>query len=171
MGGVIAIGVRLLVPLLILRRPLLGGLLAIVADTCDIVIFNVWGFPSWDYQQFDKLLDHYYLTLELVVAQRWLPMPRMVASGLFAWRTIGVIAFETLAWRAGLLVFANLFEVYFLAILVVARLRPGYQFTGRRTALLLVALLLPKLLQEYLLHVARVLDNLVLFDVIKGLWS
>ena len=64
MGTVIVLVVRLVVPLLILRRPLLGGLLAIVADTCDIVAFNIWGWPPWPYHLLDKALDWYYLALE-----------------------------------------------------------------------------------------------------------
>jgi hypothetical protein len=169
-GGIIAIAVRLLVPLVILRRPLLGGVLAIVADASDIVIFNVWGFPSWDYQHLDKLLDLYYLALEFGVALRWQRLSRTVASALFGWRTLGVIVFETTAWRAGLLIFANLFELYFLFVLAAARMAPGYVLSRRRTLLWLLVLLVPKLLQEYLLHIARVLDNLVLFDVIADLW-
>lgn len=170
-GALITLAVRLLVPLLIFRRPLLGGLLSIVADAADLLIFNIWGWPTYDYQLFDKLLDVYYLTIELVVAQRFLRLPRLVANGLFGWRMIGVVIFELTSARAVLMVFPNLFELWFLFVLVVARYRPGYVLTGRRTAMWLVVLLVPKLLQEYLLHVARVLDDLVLFDVISDWWG
>jgi hypothetical protein len=47
-------------------------LAAILADTIDIVFFNIWGFPSIGYQRMDKLLDLYYLTFELIVVQRGL---------------------------------------------------------------------------------------------------
>jgi hypothetical protein len=64
----------------------------------------------------------------------------------------------------------NLFELYFLFTLAAARLAPDYLLSRRRTLLWLLVLLVPKLLQEYLLHIARVLDDLVLFDVIADLW-
>ena len=170
MGFGIALAVRLVVPLAILRWPLAGGILSIVADAIDIVIFNIWGFPSWDYQHFDKALDLYYLTLELVVVQRWSPFERSLASALFAYRLAGTLLFEAVGWRAALLVFPNLFEVYYLLALGVTRFAPAYALTPRRTFGWLALLLLPKLAQEYLLHAAKVLDDLVFFDVIRDLW-
>ena len=170
MGIGIALAARLLVPLTILRWPLVGGILSIAADTVDIVIFNIWGFPSWDYQRFDKTLDLYYLALELVVVQRWLRFERCLASILFAYRLVGILLFEVAGWRAALLVFPNLFEVYYLLPLGVTRFAPRYALTPRRTLGWLALLLLPKLAQEYLLHSAKVLDDLVLFDVIRDFW-
>jgi len=167
----VALAVRCLLPLLIFRRPLTGGLLGILADASDILIFNVWGWPPWDYQQFDKLLDLYYLTIELAVAQRFAPLPQAVASGLYGWRLIGVIVFELTDIRAALIAFPNLFELWFLFVLIAQRYRPRYVLTRRRTAGWLLVLLVPKMLQEYLLHIARVLDDLVLFDVIGSWWS
>lgn len=170
MGVAVCLAVRLLVPLLIFKKPLLGGVLSIVADFSDLVIFNIWGWPPWDYQQFDKLLDVYYLTIELIVAQRFARLPRLVASGLFGWRMVGVAAFEITGWRPVLMIFPNLFELWFLFVVAVARFRPHYELTGRRTAGWLLVLLVPKLLHEYLLHVARALDDIVLFDLIGDLW-
>jgi hypothetical protein len=170
-GTTIALAVRLLVPLTILRWPLASGVLSIAADTIDIVIFNVWGFPSWGYQEFDKALDLYYLALEAIVVQRWAGFERGVASALFLWRLLGVALFELTGWRATLLVFPNVFELYYLLVLGVRRFVPAYELTPARTAAWLPALLVPKLAQEYLLHYARVLDDLVLFDVIEDWWS
>jgi hypothetical protein len=39
-GAVIVVALRLAVPLVILRRPLLGGVLSFVADTADLVAFD-----------------------------------------------------------------------------------------------------------------------------------
>jgi len=169
-GGLVAAVVRTLVPLVILRRPLLGAVLSIVADTCDIVIFNLLGWPSVPYHSWDKAFDLYYLTIELWVARRWLPLERWTAFVLFGWRLVGVVLLESLGWRAALIVFPNLFEWWFLLVLCRDRWRPAYRFTPARTAGWLVALLVPKLGQEYALHVARYLDRWVLADVVRSFW-
>jgi len=169
-GGLIAAVVRLLVPLIILRRPLLGALLSIVADTCDIVIFNVWGWPPWPYHQFDKALDLYYLSIEVWVARRWLPIERWTATGLFGYRLVGVVLFELTGWRAAMIVFPNVFEWWFLLVLLRDRYRPEYRFTAGRAAGWVLGLLVPKLGQEYALHVAQWLDRWVLADVVRAGW-
>lgn len=171
MGVAVTLVVRLLVPLLIFKRPLLGGVLSIVADFADLVFFNIWGWPEWDYQSFDKVLDVYYLTIEVIVAQRFERLPRVVASALFAYRLVGVAIFEVTGARQVLMAFPNLFELWFLFVVAVARFRPGYRLTGRRTAAWLLVLLVPKLIHEYVLHVARALDDIVLFDLFEGWWD
>ncbi|MBI5289137.1 MAG: hypothetical protein HY873_09210 [Chloroflexi bacterium] len=167
MGTSVALVVRLALPLTIIRWPLAGGLLAIAADTIDILIFNALGFPEMGYQRFDKLLDLYYLALELVVVQRWAPFERIVASALFAWRLAGVVLFEAIGARSALLLFPNMFEVHYLLVLAARRWAPGYELTPARTGVALAILLVPKLAQEYALHYARWLDNLVAFEVIS----
>jgi hypothetical protein len=108
-GTLIVVALRLTVPLVIFRMPLLGGVLALVVDTADLVVFNVFGFPD-DYQRLDKALDLYYLTIELVVARRWAPLPRRVAGGLYAWRLVGALLFEATGARWVLLVFPNRYD-------------------------------------------------------------
>jgi hypothetical protein len=168
-GVVIVVAVRLAVPLLIFRSPLLGGVLALVADTADLVVFNVFGFPD-DYQRLDKALDLYYLTIELVVAGRFAPLPRAVARGLYAWRLAGAVLFEVTGARWVLLVFPNLFEPWWLFVVAMTRFRPAYELTRRRTALWLLVLLAPKLAHEYVLHVWRVLDEYTLPEAWNAVW-
>lgn len=167
MGLAIVLVVRLLAPLAIFRWPLAGALLAIAADTVDILIFDVFGFPGFiEYHQVDKLLDSYYLAIEFIVAQRWGAVPRATASALFAYRMIGVVAFEVTDTRALLLVFPNVFEWFFLLQVWLLRFRPAYVLTPQRAAAWVAVLLVPKLAQEYLLHYSRVLDHYVATDVI-----
>ena len=99
MGPLTVIALRLLVPLTILRWPLWGGLAAIVADACDILILQQFGFSGVDYQRIDKPLDIYYLTFEAIVAQRWAPLLRWTATALFVWRIIGFALFEATGAR------------------------------------------------------------------------
>lgn len=161
MPAIIVIALRLIVPLAILRWPLAGGLLAMVVDALDVVLVDAiagaLGLPPEFgpfYAQIDKWLDLYYLGLELVVVRRWPePLPRRAATGLFAWRLLGVVAFEISAYRPLLVVFPNLYENLYLYVLVVRRWFPRLMpRTVAQTVLVLVALLIPKLLQEWVLH-------------------
>ena len=164
MSALIVIAIRLLVPLTILRWPLAGGLLALVIDAVDVVLVDaIAGVlhqpPEFGpiYAQLDKWLDLYYLTLELVVVRRWEEMvPRRTAEVLFGWRLVGVILFEITLVRPLLLVFPNLFENYFLYILVARRWFPRFvPRTVKQSVLVSVLLLIPKELQEYVLHYAQ----------------
>ncbi len=171
MGVFLVLGLRLTVPLTVLRWPLPGALLGIAADTVDIVIFQALGFPSFmEYHQIDKLLDVYYLALWLVVAQGWLALPRTIATLLFAYRMIGVAVFEMTDARLMLFLFPNLFEFFFLFHAASLRFAPQYRLTAQGAAGWLVLLLIPKMGQEYSLHYARLLDNLVALDIIDDVY-
>src|SRR6266508_2425776 len=90
-GELIIIGLRLGVPLLILRYPLAGGLAAMALDGLDVVLieFIPGGSFGGHYHTLDKLLDSYYLSLELIVALRWKnPYARWPAIALFAYRAV-----------------------------------------------------------------------------------
>ena len=168
----IIIVIRLLVPLSILRWPLVGGLLSLVADALDIVIATLLerelGLPElWRYHQLDKYLDTYYLTFEVVVAQRWAGLPRLIATALFAYRVVGVVLFEATDVRVFLFFFPALFEFFFLFYTAVQRFVPEYELTPRRLAIWLAVLLVPKMVQEYFIHYSRALDDVVAVDVIE----
>ena len=155
-GELIVIGLRLAIPLLILRWPLFGGVTAMVLDALDVVIIDslaLGGFGA-HYSELDKLLDSYYLTLELIVAFRWTSAyARVPAIGLYVYRIVGVVAFEITDTRALLLVFPNLFENWWLYCVFVAAFFPRlYPKSWRGVAIPMVVLLIPKLGQEYLLH-------------------
>jgi hypothetical protein len=96
----------------------------------------------------------YYLGLEVVVASRWTnPITRRTAQALFAWRLVGVILFEITVSRPLLVVFPNLFENYFLFVLIVQRWFPRYEpRTWAHSVIACLVLLIPKELQEFVLH-------------------
>jgi hypothetical protein len=161
MPALIVIALRLVLPLTILRWPLAGGLLALVIDATDVVLVDaIAGLlgqpPEFGpiYAQLDKWLDLYYLGLEVVVARRWVELvPRRTAYVLFAWRLVGVILFEITIYRPLLVVFPNLFENYFLYILVARRWFPRFvPRTVRQSVVVSLILLIPKEIQEYVLH-------------------
>jgi len=161
MPALIVIAIRVLVPLSILRWPLAGGLLSLVVDALDVVLVDtIAGLlgqpPEFGpiYAQLDKWLDLYYLALEVIVARRWPEVvARRAAYLLFAWRLLGVILFEITVERPLLVIFPNLFENFFLYVLVVRRWFPRFMpQTVRQTILVNAILLVPKEIQEYVLH-------------------
>ncbi len=164
--------IRLIIPLSIPRWPLLGGVLSLIADALDIVLATLLNRYAgldglWNYHQLDKYLDTYYLAIEVGVAQRWESLPRWTASALFGYRLIGVVLFEVTNIRVFLFFFPAVFENFFLFYAAVLQFVPQYVLTPRRLGVWLVILLIPKLAQEYVLHYARLLDDVVAVDVIK----
>ena len=159
---------RLILPLTILRWPLAGGILALVADALDIVLASLVDLGGLsNYHQLDKYLDTYYLGLEAIVAQRWLALPRWTATLLFGYRLIGVVLFEATNIRLFLFVFPALFENFFLFYAVLLQFFPDYDLTPRRLAFWLAILLVPKMIQEYVLHYQQWLDDVVAVEVIE----
>lgn len=161
MPAIVVIALRIVLPLTILRWPLAGGLLALVIDAVDVVLVDaIAGLlgqpPEFGpvYAQLDKYLDTSYLALEIIVARRWPEANlRRAAYLLFAWRLLGVILFEITVYRPLLVVFPNLFENFFIYVLVTKRWFPRFvPRTVAQTVLVNVILLVPKELQEYVLH-------------------
>jgi len=155
-GFAIVVAMRLLVPLLILRWPLAGGVAAMVADALDVVLIEAIGLGGFGgrYHTTDKLLDTYYLAIEWAVAWRWdSAWAKWPALALFPYRMIGVVLFEVTGRRIMLFVFPNMFENWWLYCVAVARFFPTVYPHSFKTAALPLALLLPpKMAQEYLLH-------------------
>ena len=159
LGQTVVIGLRLLVPLLILRRPLIGGLLAMLLDGVDVIIVEFFGPGGMGshYHQLDKYLDLYYLAMEAWVSWSWREaLPRWTSLALFGYRLIGVVLFEITGVRWLLFVFPNLFENWFIFYLVRNQFFPGVRLdTWPRIIFWLCILYIPKIGQEYLLHVRR----------------
>jgi len=160
--AIIVIALRLVVPLSIFRWPLAGGLLSMLVDAVDVILvdavaraFGVPGEFGPTYAQIDKWLDIYYLAFEtVVVARRWPEaLLRRTAIALFGWRLLGVFLFELTLIRPLLVVFPNLFENFYLYVLIVRRIAPGLvPRTAAQLLLVLVALYIPKAVQEWVLH-------------------
>jgi hypothetical protein len=167
-------GLKLLAALPVLRWPLAGAALAIAADGLDVVVMNyvdLGGGGIRDYHLFDKLTDLPALVTFLVVALRWRGADRSVAVALFVLRAVGVALFELAHWRGALIAFPNLFESWFLYVLLRDAFLPagsGGLASWRRAALLggLVAI---KIVQEILVHGVQILDRYNLSEVIDAI--
>lgn len=152
----IVLALRILVPFTIFRWPLLGGILAFVADFYDFFLLNTfgWGFlTSESYQPVDKLFDIYYLSFEFLVALHWNDLlAKKAAATLFSWRLFGVILFEVTQIRKFLVLTPNIFEYFYLAFLTIKKFKPEFRLTKKILIILVVAIGIPKLIQEYILH-------------------
>ena len=158
-GETIVIGLRLFVPLLILRFWVAGGIIAMLLDGADVIItdaLDLGGFGS-HYAELDKVLDSYYLALELLVALGWQnAWARLPAVLLFGYRLAGVALFETTQARIFLFIFPNMFENWWLYVVIVMKWFPSAVPRGWRSVFIpMLALLVPKMGQEYLLHFAE----------------
>ena len=166
---VLVIGlIRIAGSLPVLRWPLAGGLLAIAVDLSDLLlrdVLDLGGIP--DYQAFDKWIDQVYLGAFLVVALRWAGPERAIAVGLYLFRLVGFVAFELTGERALLLLFPNVFELWFLCVAAVHRFRPGFVWRPAPTVAVLAVLLAIKEFQEWALHGARLFDSISSLDFIE----
>jgi hypothetical protein len=166
---VLVIGlIRIAGSLPVLRWPLAGAILAIVVDLSDLLlrdVLDLGGIP--DYQAFDKWIDQVYLGAFLVVALRWAGPERAIAVGLYLFRLVGFVAFELTGERALLLLFPNVFELWFLCVAAVHRFRPGLVWRPAATGAVLVVLLAIKELQEWALHGARLFDSISSLDFLE----
>ena len=158
-GQIVVIALRIALPLLILKKPLAGGILAMLLDGLDVVIVEFFGAGGMGshYHNIDKILDLWYLSLEFWVSLAWLDrIPRLISIGLFSYRVIGVALFELTGWRPILFIFPNLFENWFLFYLIRTKWFPAIKLdTWPQSLKWLLVLYIPKLAQEYLLHIAQ----------------
>lgn len=151
-AAVITLVVRLLIPLLILRFPLTGTLLSALADITDYSFLGT----AVNYQFIDKLLDTYYLSLAAITVLRWKDgVAKRIALGAYAWRVIGValVLFTDQRWL--LFVFPNIFEPLFVFYLLYVYLSKNNKLftSGWVVAFVTITLFVPKLVQEYVLHI------------------
>ena len=156
-GAVIA--VRLLVPLAILRYPLPAILAALVVDAADQTIFQKTTDLSLDnYQNYDKALDIYYLSIAyLAVYRNWAdPFAVGVARFLWYYRLVGVALFEILHQRWLLFVFPNTFEYFFIAYCAVQTQWDPRRMSHRAVVgLAAFVWVFVKLPQEWWIHIAQ----------------
>jgi hypothetical protein len=125
----IVILTRLIIPFSIFRWPLWGALASIVADGLDYIIFDLTTGQLPTYQQIDKLLDIYYLSIEFLVSLQWMKLAKFTSISLFAYRLIGVVLFEVTNMHVFLFIFPNVFEYFFIFELARQRFFKNFELT------------------------------------------
>ena len=156
---IVILATRFIVPLFIPRFPLPAILICLVVDAADQTILQKLTDLSLDnYQNYDKALDIYYLTIAyLAVNRNWTNgIAVEVARFLWYYRLIGVLAFEITQERWLLMVFPNTFEYFFIAYEVVRTCWDPRRMS-RRAVIGLAAFIwiFIKLPQEWWIHVAQ----------------
>lgn len=152
----IVVILRLILGTLIFRFPLAAGILAIFLDYHDLNILMRFDPPSLKiYQQWDKILDLFYLTIEVYVALSWHnAFVRLCAGTLFMYRFIGILLFEVTGYSLLLFIFPNVFEFFYLTYLAHLKIFKKDYFSSHKIVFIIILLiLLPKLAQEYFLHI------------------
>lgn len=149
--------VRLIVPILILRFPLLGMLSSILADASDWYFIGVTSDTiSVAYQKWDKMMDLYsYLFIAWIVLKWQDIWAKKVALGFFAYRMFGEVLFQITGWRPILFFFPNVFENFVIVCLIIFWLskKKTFSFSPLHKTLMLSILIVPKMIHEYFLHV------------------
>ena len=151
---------RLLTALTVLIAPLPALWFCGHVDRWD---WSLLGMPAASehqqhvYQYWDKSLDTFTLAMACIIALQWKdPLVRRLAIATFAWRVAGVAIFMATGERAVLVAFPNVFEKLFFFYLIFRLLaRQDLMLRGRADAVLvMVALTIPKVADEYFVHVA-----------------
>jgi hypothetical protein len=161
--------VRIFGSLPVLRWPLAGSVLAVLVDLSDLFLMNALGGVR-NYQAFDKYLDQVYMALFLVVAMRWPPGERRVSIGLYVFRLAGFLAFELSGSRTVLLFFPNFFEAWFLLVAGLHALHVERPWSRPGARIAVAGLFAAKVVQEFVLHEARLLDSFTAFEAVEWLW-
>ena len=155
---VIVVVVRILVPLGTPRFPLPAILLSLVVDAADQTVLAAFDAEPDNYQQYDKALDIYYLSIAYISTLRNWPVGAAFRVGQFLWyyRLVGVVIFELTLSRGVLLGFPNTFEFFFIFYEAI-RLRWEPSRLPTRTVIAAAAgiWIFIKLPQEYWIHVAQ----------------
>jgi len=162
---------RIATSLPVLRWPLAGGLLAIGGDLADLLVRDLVDLGGvGDYQLLDKALDQVYLALFLVVALRWDGVERRVAIALYVYRLAGSLVFVVTGERAVLLLFPNVFELWFLFVAAIHHLSRPLRWTPARLAAVLAVLTALKLAQEWALHVGQLFESMTSIQFLEEVW-
>lgn len=124
-----------------------------------INIFNLANIHA-NYVIIDKLLDFYYLSIELFIIMKWKSIfAKRIGIGLYLLRMMGVVLLVITGKEYFLFIFPNIFENFFLFYLAVKHII-GREINLSYITLSLSVLVLavPKLVQEYFMHI-RILSN------------
>tara|TARA_B110000438_G_scaffold94683_1_gene94116 strand:- start:6130 stop:6654 length:525 start_codon:yes stop_codon:yes gene_type:complete len=159
--------VRIFASLIVFKFNFFGAILVILIDFSDLFMMNLISLGGVrNYQLLDKFLDLFYIGYFLLITLRWDKTLRNISILLFIFRILGFILFEFFQNRIILFIFPNIFEFWFLGITLLFLFRS--KISKRKIIIVIFVSTTLKLLQEYILHVWKVLDNYRAVDVFNS---
>ena len=162
----IVVLVRILGSLPVLKYAFWGSIFAVFIDLSDLFIIGNLDLGGVNnYQEFDKVLDLAYMVTFLLVSLRWERKEKSISIFLFIYRLIGLFLFELTGERYVLLLFPNVFEFWIIAISFLKFRKNFTLISDAKLMFVFVISLLLKLIQEWLLHSNKFLDNYAMGDV------
>lgn len=159
---VVIISLRLLVPLIMLRWPLFGVLASVAVDGYDYSTLYNSVLGGDNYQLTDKLLDTYFLAIALYASRRWTDkIAQKAMLWLFGYRVVGVLILLITGQEYLLFFFPNLVLDFFIFYLLYTLISSDNKMVSgwRDLTATLTVILIPKMINEYYLHVYRVTDT------------
>lgn len=150
------IALRLILPLFMVHFPLTGWVVSFIGDNIDLVLLEAAHSPYLKhYQQIDKLLDLFFLTVIASLVIRWKKgLIRSLALVMYFWRFIGVFVFIIIGAEQVLLFFPDVLPVFFPIVLLDTKFfHSRILSTNKKIAITAFILLLIKIVFEYVLHV------------------
>ena len=165
---IIVITVRLLGSIPVLYFPFFGSIFAILVDLSDLfIIGNLDLGGVRNYQKLDKILDISYMFTFLIISLRWAKIEKNISIFLFLFRLIGMIFYEISGSRIILFSFPNIFEFWIVGVSFYKFIYRNKELTLKNISVILFLAIILKLLQEWILHWNKFLDNYAMGDILS----
>ncbi|MFL2673668.1 MAG: hypothetical protein ACJ0G3_03195 [Dehalococcoidia bacterium] len=160
--------VRILGALPVLKFAFFGSIFAVIIDLSDLfIIGNLKLGGVRNYQDLDKILDLAYMITFLIISLRWSGIEKKVSIILFSFRIIGMILFEITGSRIILFSFPNVFEFWIIGISYLKLRNKNKVISKNSLYYVLIITFVLKMLQEWILHWNRFLDNYAMGDILS----
>jgi hypothetical protein len=152
----VIIGLKFALPALIPRLPFAAGWANFVLDAVDGDILIPLGLDDFWYQRIDKLADWVTYVFMVIAGRKW-PVGRWLLI-LFGVRTVGQALFFVTGDERAFFLFPNFLEPLFLiyATIRVVKKDEAGAFYGRHRLAVWAVVVLYKLQDEWILHVANI---------------
>lgn len=164
---IILVGLRFVVPPLMLWFPIPGVLATLFLDVVDGDLLGWLGMSEESYQFIDKIADFYGYIFMMILGLNW-PIRNILAI-LLTYRTVGQLLFLITNERLVLLLFPNFFEALVLVFIGLMMWRRGVEsaYQTYRTYLwqIWVLIITLKILNEWQLHFAQISISNLLFGI------
>lgn len=151
--------IRFVLPFFLLKWPLSTFIISIIVDTKDFDFLNLKTAEDYAfYQMWDKILDIYFFAFLVAVSLKWKDkIAKRLMIFFFSYRLLGTILFTVFGNRMFLFIFPNFLEILFILYLVFWRLTGSQKFFDSKnsTVLILLAIFIPIIGQEYFMHVSK----------------